>query len=59
MSQHYRAIYTEKIITEKDTCMPVFTAALFTTARTWKEPRGPLTDEWINEMWCVCVCVYI
>ena len=60
MSQqsHYRAIYIEKTITEKDTCMPVFTAALFTTARTWKEPRCPLTDEWINRCG-VCVCVYI
>ena len=46
---HYWAIYTEKIITEKDTCIPLFTAALFTTARTWKQPRCPLTDEWIKK----------
>ena len=32
-------IYEEKTITEKDTCIPFFTAALFTTARTWKQPR--------------------
>ena len=29
---------------EKDTCIPLFTAALFTVARTWKQPRFPLTD---------------
>ena len=38
-------IYPEKIITEKDACTPVFTAALFTIARTWKQPRCPSTDE--------------
>ena len=34
-------IYPEETITEKDTCTPVFTAALFTVARTWKQPRCP------------------
>ena len=34
---------------EKDTCIPLFTAALFTIARTWKQPRCPLTDEWIKK----------
>ena len=29
----------------------MFLAALFTTARTWKQPKCPLTDEWINKMW--------
>ena len=33
---------------EKDTCIPLFTAALFTIARTWGQPRCPLTDEWIK-----------
>ena len=41
-------IYSEKTITEKDTCTPVFTAALFTIARTRKHPRCPLTDAWIK-----------
>ena len=41
-------IYLEEIKTEKDTCTPVFTAALFTTARTWKQPGCPLADEWIG-----------
>ena len=43
-------IYLEKTITEKDTCTPMFIAALFTIARIWKKPRCPLTDEWIK-MW--------
>ena len=34
---------------EKDTCIPLFIAALFTIARTWKQPRCPLTDEWIKK----------
>ena len=39
-------IYPEKTITEKDTCTPMFIAALFTIARTWKQSKCPLTDEW-------------
>ena len=34
-----------KTIIQKDTCTPVFIAALFTIARTWKQPRCPSTDE--------------
>ena len=45
-------IYPEKIIIEKDTCTPMFTAALFTIARTWKQPKCPLTEEWIKKVWC-------
>ena len=41
-------IYSEETITEKDTCTPRFIAALFIIARTWKQPRCPLTDEWIK-----------
>ena len=33
---------------KKDTCIPLFIAALFTIARTWKQPRCPSTDEWIK-----------
>ena len=40
--------YPEKIITEKDTWTPMFIAALFTIARTWKQPGCPLTDEWMK-----------
>ena len=34
----------------KDICTPVFIAALFTTAKTWKKPKCPLTEEWIKKM---------
>ena len=40
-------IYPEEIIIEKGTCTLIFIAALFTIARTWKQPRCPLTDKWI------------
>ena len=40
-------IYPEETKTEKDTCTPMFTAALFTIARTLKQPRYPSTNEWI------------
>ena len=43
-------IYPEETKIEKDTCIPSFTAALFTTARTWKQPRCPSTDEWIKKL---------
>ena len=35
---------------QKDTCTPVFTAALFTIAKAWKQPESPLTGEWIKKM---------
>ena len=42
-------MYPEETKIEKDTCIPLFTAALFPIAKTWKEPRCPLTDEWIKK----------
>ena len=47
-------IYPEKTTILKDTCTPMFTAALFTTARTWKQPRYPSTDEQIKKLWYIC-----
>ena len=41
----------EKTKIEKDTCIPLFTAALFTKARIWTQPRCPSTDEWIKKLW--------
>ena len=38
-------IYPEKIIIQKDTCTPVFIAALFTVARAWKQPTHPSTED--------------
>ena len=51
-------IYSEKTIIQKDTCAPVFIAALFTIARTQKQPRCPLTDEWIRKMWYIHAMEY-
>ena len=51
-------IYPEKTITEKDTCTPLFTAALFAIARTWKQPKCPSTDEWIKKMGYTCTMEY-
>ena len=36
----------------------MFTAALFTTARTWKQPRCPSVDEWIRKLWYIYLMVY-
>ena len=43
-------IYLDKTIIKEDTCTPMFIAALFTIAKTWKQPKCPLTDEWIKKM---------
>ena len=40
-------IYAEKMLTQKYTFTPVFTAALFTIAKTWMQPKCLLTEEWI------------
>ena len=44
-------IYPEETRSVKDTCTPVFIAAQFTIARTWKQPKCPLADEWIRKLW--------
>ena len=43
-------IHTEETRIERDTCTPLFIAALFTIARSWKQPRFPLADEWIRKL---------
>ena len=43
-------IYSEKTIIQKESCTTMFTAALFTISRTWKQPKGPSPDEWIKKM---------
>ena len=44
-------IYPEETKIERDICIPLITAALFTIARTWKQLRCPSTDEWIKKLW--------
>ena len=51
-------IYPEKTVIQKDTCTPMFTAALFTRARTWKQPKCPSTDEWIKKLWYIYTMEY-
>ena len=46
-------IYLDKTFLEKDTCTRMFIAALFTIAKTWKQPKCPLTDDWIRKL-----CIY-
>ena len=53
----FLSIYPEQAKVEKDTCIPLFIAALFTIARTWKQPRCPFTDEWIK-LWYVYTMEY-
>ena len=61
---HYPAIpllgiYLKKTKTliQKDTCTPMFIAALFTISKTWKQPKCPSTDEWIK-MWYIYIMQY-
>ena len=56
-------IYPDKAIIQKDTFTTMFIAALFTTAKMWKQPTCPTNDEWIKMRvcgcrGCVCVCIY-
>ena len=46
-------INPEKTVIRKDICTPVFMAALFMIAKTWKQPRCPLTSGWIKKTWCI------
>ena len=53
----FLGIYPEKIMVQNYTCTPVFIAVLFTIARKWKQPKSPLTAEWIKKMWDIYVVV--
>ena len=44
------SIYPEKTIIQIESRTTMFTAALFTTARTWKQPKCSSTDEWIKKL---------
>ena len=47
-------IYPEDVPTgKKDTCSTMFIAALFIIDRSWKQPRCPSTEEWIQKMWYI------
>ena len=51
-------IYTEETRIERDTCTPMFISALFTIARTWKQPRCPSADKWIRKLWYIYTMEY-
>ena len=51
-------IHPEETKIEKDTCIPLFIAALFTIVITWKQPRCPWTDEWIKKWWYIYTMGY-
>ena len=51
-------IHTKETRIERDTCTPMFIAALFTIARTWKQPRCPLADKWIRKLWYIYTMEY-
>jgi hypothetical protein len=56
---HLLSIYPEEVPTgKKNPCSTVFTAALFTLTRSSKEPRCPLTEEWIQKMWYISTMEY-
>ena len=51
-------IYPEETKIEKGTCTPVFIAALFMIALTWKQLKCPSTDEWIKKLWYIYTMEY-
>jgi len=51
-------IHTEETRSERDTCTPMFTATLFTIARTWKQPKCLSADEWIRKLWYIYTMEY-
>ena len=51
-------IHSEENRIERDTCSPMFIAALFIIARTWKQPRCPLADKWIRKLWDIHTMEY-
>ena len=51
-------IHTEETRIDRDTCTPMFITALFTIAKTWKQPRCPSADEWIRKLWYIYTMEY-
>ena len=50
--------YTPRKPELKETMFILFISALFTIARTWKQPRCPSTDEWIRKLWYIYTMEY-
>ena len=47
-----------KSVYQRGICTPTFVSALFTTAKIWKQPKCPSTDEWIKKMWYINTMEY-
>ena len=58
MSNRKKKLYPEKTIIQKELCNKMFTAALFTIARTWKQPKCPSSDERIKKTWHIYTMEY-
>ena len=54
----FLGIYPDKTFIEKDTCTPMFKAALSTIANTWIQSKCPSTDEWNRNMWYIYTMEY-
>ena len=50
--------HLDKTLIQKDTCTPMFIAALFTIAKIQKQPKCPSTDEWIKKLWYIYTMEY-
>jgi hypothetical protein len=52
IQQYHSHVDTQRNVSQVAiSCTPMFIAALFTIAKLWKQPRCPMTDEWIKEVW--------
>ena len=51
-------IHTKETRSERDTCTPMFIAALFIIVRTWKQSRCPSADKWIMKLWYIYTMEY-
>jgi len=52
------SIYPDKTLLKKDTCTCMYIAALFIIAKTWKQPKCPLPDDWIRKKWYIYTMEY-
>ena len=51
-------IHIKRTRNERDTCTPMFIAALFTIAKTWEQPKCPPTEEWMRKMYYIYTVEY-
>ena len=51
-------IYPDKLLIQEDTWIPMCTTALLTIAKTWKQPKCPLTHEWLKQLWYIYTMEY-